>query len=620
MPTRVVAPLTGTVTTGTWVMNQRLNVAAMPNGFISFHYLLPAQYNPSGSISYPVLFHGHENDEGMGGSGYPNSGSSLVGPGSEPDSAYNTVAFRTAFPCIVVVPACDQSIDQSGANGNANFAGYGDSANSGGNEQGINALVAWVKTNLLADPTAFLCTGSSLGAIGSVAWLVDNNAINGVNRIWAGGMGLSDQLFRPGVNGGSNTAAFDAMHDVGYIAVSTPFDNNADIYDGAAWQRYTGNSNYPTEAQFASGGVAAIKAGTSKFYYIRMTSSQMPWDTYRRLNADGGNGTALYNLLFSFLPAAAGGGGGGGTGPAMTVLTPTSGGTITDSSGAVWALAANGDVLKNNVAVNGGGGTGALAVVGTTAWGLDANPGGHWYTFNGTVWTDQGTATPPVVPNQVTGLANGTPGTTTVSLTWAVPLLATGYVLQKSTNGGAFANVTPAPTTNSYSVTGLTAGTPYAFQVAATDPTGTGAFSTPVSFTTAGGGLALPSAPTGLTASAITSSGATLNWTAGSGGGAVASYRIEDNRSGTFAQQGTVAAGTTTFNLTGLGATTPDQARVFAVNATGPSASPSNTASFTTLAGGPTKASVQAEITNAGSLVTSLTALLATINTDVGNL
>lgn len=171
------------------------------------------------------------------------------------------------------------------------------------------------------------------------------------------------------------------------------------------------------------------------------------------------------------------------------VLTTTSGGSITDTGGAVWTLGATGDVKKNGTVVAGGGGTGELTVVGTTAWGLDAAPGGHWYTFNGTLWTDQGSGTPPVVPNQVTGLANGTPTSTSAGLTWSPAILATGYAVQLSTSGGAYTSV-GTPSGTSYSLTGLSPSTSYAAKVAGTDPTGTGTFATPVSFTTpsSGGG------------------------------------------------------------------------------------------------------------------------------------
>jgi poly(3-hydroxybutyrate) depolymerase len=233
----------------------------------------------------------------MNGSTYPADGANLVNQ-LVINGTFNTVAFRTNFPCIVVVPECDQTLDLSGANGNANFGGYADTPNSGGNEQAINALLTQFKANFSVDPTRCYCIGDSLGAIGSLAWIVDNNRVNGVNKLWTAAWGNSDQLFRP--SGVPNATVFANMRTVPYIAVSTPNDNNQAIYDQAGWTFYTGNTNYPTPAQYAASGVAAMKAGTNSFWYM-LDPTGVPWDTYRQLNADGGQATALYNLLFSFI-------------------------------------------------------------------------------------------------------------------------------------------------------------------------------------------------------------------------------------------------------------------------------------------------------------------------------
>jgi hypothetical protein len=293
---RITAPLTGSVTKGTWVLAQRINVAAMPQGYMQYNYLLPAQYNPA--FLYPILFYGHENDEGMNGGTYPSNPGDFLIPQTIVDGAFNTIAFRTNFPCIVVVPQCDQSQDTSGSSPNSNFGGYNDSANSGGNEQAINALLAYMKTQFSVDATRCYCTGDSLGAIGSLAWLVDNNrATNQGLNLWTAAMCFSEQLYRPAT---PNSQVFNRMRTVPLIVVPTPSDNVPSSYDQPAWQYYMGNNNYPTPATYNSGGVNAIRAGTNNFWMINTTSG-VPWDTYRLLNADGGNGTNLYNLLFSFI-------------------------------------------------------------------------------------------------------------------------------------------------------------------------------------------------------------------------------------------------------------------------------------------------------------------------------
>jgi hypothetical protein len=79
------------------------------------------------------------------------------------------------------------------------------------------------------------------------------------------------------------------------------------------------------------------------------------------------------------------------TGTSQTVLTPTSGGSITDSSGNVWTLRVDTCVYKNNVQVAGGCNTSQLTYVSSTAtiWGQDATSF-NWYWWDGTTWQGPG--------------------------------------------------------------------------------------------------------------------------------------------------------------------------------------------------------------------------------------
>jgi hypothetical protein len=385
MATPIVAPLTVSVTPGTWV-SARINVSAMPNGFMAYAYLLPQNY--STSFLYPLIFYGHENDEGMNGGSYPNDPLGLVQQ-NVIDGTFNTIAFRTRYPSIVVVPLCDQTIDGSGSNGNSNFGGYADSTNSGGNEQGINALNQFFVNNFSIDTTRRYTTGDSLGAIGSLAWLVDNNQQNGALKLWTAAMSFSDQLFRPST---PNSNVFPAMTNVPFIAISTPSDNNPSSYDQPAWQFYTGNSNYPTPSSYSSGGVAAIRAGSTSYYYINTTSG-VPWDTYRQMNADGGQGTALYDLLFSFksgtqtpTPTVT-------PSPNDTVVLAGSGGSIIDSAGNAWTIVSN-SVQENGAAAGISSNVIEIAYVNSTVW--QENNSGLWWSWNGSSWPGSGTTTSPL--------------------------------------------------------------------------------------------------------------------------------------------------------------------------------------------------------------------------------
>jgi hypothetical protein len=80
----------------------------------------------------------------------------------------------------------------------------------------------------------------------------------------------------------------------------------------------------------------------------------------------------------------------------QVVLTPSSGGSITDASGNVWTLTASGAIDENGAAVPGGDGTSAVTYVAATQliWGQDASSG-SWYSWNGSDW-DGPASTDPV--------------------------------------------------------------------------------------------------------------------------------------------------------------------------------------------------------------------------------
>jgi hypothetical protein len=94
---------------------------------------------------------------------------------------------------------------------------------------------------------------------------------------------------------------------------------------------------------------------------------------------------------------------------------------------------------------------------------------------------DGGTTTPtPSVPSGVTATAQSA---TEIRVTWTAVSGATGYVVQRAEGTGAFAQVgTPSETT--FDDDGLTANTAYRYRVAATNASGTSAFSSDATATT----------------------------------------------------------------------------------------------------------------------------------------
>jgi endoglucanase len=125
----------------------------------------------------------------------------------------------------------------------------------------------------------------------------------------------------------------------------------------------------------------------------------------------------------------------------------------------------------------------------------------------------------------------------------------------------------------SYSVTGLSANTSYSFTVTAVANGAASSASNPASATTQA--APLPSAPSSLTATAVSSSQINLAWKASSASGVT--YSI-------YSGSNLIASGFsgTSYSVTGLSASTSYSFTVTAVSAGGTS-SPSNTASATTL-------------------------------------
>jgi hypothetical protein len=87
--------------------------------------------------------------------------------------------------------------------------------------------------------------------------------------------------------------------------------------------------------------------------------------------------------------------------PAQIVLTPTSGGSITDAAGNTWTITTSGDIDENGALAPGGNGSAAVTYVASTqtVWGEDAASLG-WYSWTNGVWTGPA-ATSPVTPPPV---------------------------------------------------------------------------------------------------------------------------------------------------------------------------------------------------------------------------
>lgn len=174
------------------------------------------------------------------------------------------------------------------------------------------------------------------------------------------------------------------------------------------------------------------------------------------------------------------------------------------------------------------------------------------------------------------GLASSSITASGATVSWSAVSGATSYDLQyKTAAASTWTTVNTAAT--SANLTGLASGTTYNYQVRANCSSGSSAYSAAGSFTTSA--AATCATPSGLAASAITSSTATVSWTAVSG---ATSYNLQYKlaSSSTWTTFNTTG---TAVNFTSLAAGTSYNAQVQAVCSSGSSAY-SSAITFTTSA------------------------------------
>jgi RHS repeat-associated protein len=195
-------------------------------------------------------------------------------------------------------------------------------------------------------------------------------------------------------------------------------------------------------------------------------------------------------------------------------------------------------------------------------------------------YSNQANATTQSLPSAPTGLSATAVSGTQVNLSWTdTSDNETQFQIQRKIGEeGTFANLdTVGANVTAYSDTGLVNGTTYIYRVRAQNSVGNSGFSNQSSATT----LSPPAAPTGLTASAVSNTEITLNWTDASTN--ETGFRIErkTGAGGTYGEIALVGANATSYNNTGLASGVEYYYRIRATNNVGDSGY-SNEASATT--------------------------------------
>jgi len=197
--------------------------------------------------------------------------------------------------------------------------------------------------------------------------------------------------------------------------------------------------------------------------------------------------------------------------------------------------------------------------------------------------------TPPTAPTNLTATAASP---SQIDLAWTAStdnVGVTGYRVERC-QGAACSNFAQiaAPTATTFSDTGLTASTSYSYRVRATDAANNlSAYSSTASASTpAPPDTTPPTAPTNLIVSAATDTRINLSWTASTDNVGVTGYMAERCTGAACSNFAQISAPTaTTFNDTGLTASTSYSYRVRATDAAGNLSSYSGTGTALTAAG-----------------------------------
>jgi titin len=199
-------------------------------------------------------------------------------------------------------------------------------------------------------------------------------------------------------------------------------------------------------------------------------------------------------------------------------------------------------------------------------------------------FSSEAAATTQAPPAQAPGIPTGVGATaissTSINVSWIAVSGATSYIVFRSaTSGGTYTQV-GTPSASPYNDGGLTASTPYYYKVKAANAVGESDYSSEVTATTQAPPVVAPGIPTGVGATATSSTSISVSWTAVSG---ATSYKVfrSATSGGTYTQVGTPAS--SPYADAGLTASTAYYYKVSAVNSAGESGQ-SSYASATTQA------------------------------------
>ena len=286
-----------------------------------------------------------------------------------------------------------------------------------------------------------------------------------------------------------------------------------------------------------------------------------------------------YGVSTTFTSAMKKDGGSGRTDGTGAYTKPTLG--LGPHEGAVYAVAGSAGQVTTGTPLNHPAMFVSMATLGSMVLDIDGNRLDAIFLDNSGVRRDYFTIVKGTVPKAPTNLAATSGSSSQINLNWSeTSTNEDGFRIERSTDNINFAEIAiVGPNVNTYPNTGLQSSTLYYFRVRAFNSFGNSTYSNTANATTLG---TPPADPSSLTAQAASPTQINLVWSDQSGN--ESGFRIERSTDGAnFTEIAVTAANATSYQSTGLTASTLYYYRVRAYNATGTSGY-TNIASATTLA------------------------------------
>lgn len=380
-----------------------------------------------------------------------------------------------------------------------------------------------------------------------------------------------------GVNSSYSSSAYFTTRAICAVPSSLSVTNLTSSSADLTWGAVTGGYLYSLQyALQGSGSWTTVSSITTNSYSLTGLSASTGYQFKVRSECGGGNNSSYSSASNFSTPAVCG------------VPTSLSAGNITSSSAELsWGAVSGASSYSLQHSLAGSSGWTTVSGLTTTSYtltGLSASTTNNKFMVraecggaNNSSYSSVSAFNTPAVCAVPTSLSAGSITTSSADLTWGSVSGASSYSLQYALQGSGSWTTVSGLTTNSYSLSSLSANTGYQFKVRAEcGGANNSGYSSATNFST----LAICGVPSSLSAGGFTSSSAVLSWTVVSGASA---YSLQYALQGSSSWTTVSSINTNSYSLTGLADSTAYQFKVRAECGGSNNSSYSSAYNFSTL-------------------------------------